>query len=142
MWAVNDLVELVQKNPDIVQWILMFSVSMFFGTIILVPWLITRIPNDYFTHKKRDHVLLLSRPKLLHMALMIIKNFTGAALVLLGILLLVLPGQGILTIVTGLMFLDFPGKFRVERWLASRHRVRLSMDWIRRRAGKEPLQFN
>jgi hypothetical protein len=38
------------------------------------------------------------------------------------------------------MLLDFPGKYRLERWLATRRAVWRSINWLRRRAGREPLQ--
>jgi hypothetical protein len=51
------------------------------------------------------------------------------------------PGQGLLTIAVGLILLDFPGKFRLERWLATRRSVWRSLNWLRRRAGSKPLQM-
>jgi hypothetical protein len=61
-------------------------------------------------------------------------------LVVAGLVMLVVPGQGLLTIVVGLMLLDFPGKYRLERWLATRPKVWQSINWLRRRAGYEELQ--
>ena len=37
---------------------------------------------------------------------------------------IVLPGRGLLSIVVGIVLLNFPGKFRLERWLVSRRPVR------------------
>ena len=60
---------------------------------------------------------------------------------LLGIMLLVLPGQGILTIIVGIILVDFPMKYRLERWLVSRKKVLKSMNWLRKRANKKPLKL-
>ena len=57
-----------------------------------------------------------------------------------GIAMLVLPGQGLLTIVVGIVLLNFPGKYRLERWLATRSPVWRSLNWLRRRAGRPELQ--
>ncbi len=67
------------------------------------------------------------------------KNALGYLFVLMGIAMLVLPGQGILTIMIGVTLLDFPGKYRLERWLVSRRPVLRSINWLRRCAGREPL---
>jgi len=44
------------------------------------------------------------------------KNLLGVLLFMLGLIMLVTPGQGILTLLFGLMLMNFPGKYRVERW--------------------------
>jgi hypothetical protein len=56
-----------------------------------------------------------------------------------GILLLVLPGQGILTLLVGLVLLDFPGKYQAERWIVERKYILQSINWIRVKAGEEKL---
>ena len=53
--------------------------------------------------------------------------------------MLALPGQGILTIITGLLLLNFPGKYQAERWLLKRRYVYQVIAWIRRTAGKPDL---
>jgi hypothetical protein len=68
------------------------------------------------------------------------KNLLGILLALAGLVMLVVPGQGLLTLVAGLMLVDFPGKYRLERWLATRPPVWRSINWLRRRAGREPLE--
>jgi hypothetical protein len=37
------------------------------------------------------------------------------------------------------MLTDFPGKYRLERWLASRKQIMTAMNMLRERAGKKPL---
>jgi hypothetical protein len=37
--------------------------------------------------------------------------------------------------------IDFPGKFRFERWLVAREPVRQSINWLRNRAGRPPLEL-
>jgi hypothetical protein len=69
------------------------------------------------------------------------KNLLGAVLVLLGIVLSLpgVPGQGILTILLGVMLLDFPGKRDLERKIVGRPKVREAIDRLRKRFGKQPL---
>jgi hypothetical protein len=68
------------------------------------------------------------------------KNILGGMLVMAGIAMFVLPGQGLLTLVAGLMLVDFPGKFRLERRLATQRHVWRSINWLRKRYGCEPLE--
>jgi hypothetical protein len=74
----------------------------------------------------------------------ILKNLAGVILVLIGIVLSLpgIPGQGILTILVGLMFTDLPGVRRLERSLVRRHGVRRALDTIRAKFGREPLKVD
>ena len=56
-----------------------------------------------------------------------------------GIAMLVLPGQGILTMLLGFILVDLPGKYRFERWLVTRPLALRSINLLRRRAGHDPL---
>ena len=69
----------------------------------------------------------------------LLKNTAGVVFLTAGVAMLVLPGQGLLTILLGLMLINFPGKRRFELALIRRRPVLKSVNWIRRRAGREPL---
>ena len=64
----------------------------------------------------------------------------GMVLLVAGILMLVLPGQGLFTMIVGLMMMNFPGKYKFERWLVERGPVLKSINWLRARAGHSPLR--
>lgn len=66
-------------------------------------------------------------------------NLLGAVFVIMGLLMLVLPGQGILTILIGLVLMNFPGKDRLIRYAVSRPRLLSSINSVRRRSGRKPL---
>jgi hypothetical protein len=70
-----------------------------------------------------------------------VKNLLGALLLVAGILMLVLPGQGILTILAALALLDFPGKRHIEMSILHIPMLLRSINWLRRRAGQAPLSF-
>lgn len=55
--------------------------------------------------------------------------------------MLVLPGQGILTIVLGISLLDFPGKRPFIRWLVSKPMVYRALDWLRKKTHSPPLDL-
>lgn len=117
------------------------SVVTFFGSLMVVPWLVVRIPVDYFAEEERHFIFLKDQHPVIRWVLLVIKNLVGVLFIILGIIMLVIPGQGLLTILLGIIFLNFPGKYRLERWFIQLRMVRRSVDWLRRRAGREPLIF-
>ncbi len=112
------------------------SVVVFVLSAILVPWLVTKLPTDYFLD---PHKHSTKRPWGVKRVL---KNILGGVVVLLGIVMLVVPGQGILTIIIGIVLTDFPGKRNLLWRLASRKYVRRGLNWIRKRANCQPLEFD
>jgi hypothetical protein len=117
------------------------SLFMFVGTLIAVPWLVVRLPADYFVHRRYYADRWKPRHPLLRIVLLAIKNLCGVVLVAAGVAMLLLPGQGILTILIGLMFLDFPGKYALERRLARVPQVLGAMNWMRAKANRPPLEM-
>lgn len=129
------------NNEALAWWLLIFSVFSFLATLIAVPIIIIKLPPDYF-HFRNRHPMPLSRTgRLLRTPLLIAKNMLGLIFLVLGILMLVLPGQGLLTMFIGLVLLDFPGKFKLERWVICRPTVFQSINWIRQKAGKAKLEI-
>jgi hypothetical protein len=118
-----------------------FSTISFFGTLMAVPVLVIRIPEDYFSENKRHRWEPWAHEHpVIRWALLITKNLLGYIFIVLGIAMLVLPGQGILTILIGVMFINFPGKYRLERWVVVRPPVLKTINKLRQRAGHAPLQ--
>ncbi len=113
------------------------SIVTFVLGIAFVPLWLTRIPPDYYVRAERPR---LSRSPL-RVAAVVLRNLAGALLVLLGVVLLVLPGQGVLTILLGFSLLSFPGRRRLELRILGRRRVLEAVNALRRRAGRPPLEI-
>jgi hypothetical protein len=77
----------------------------------------------------------------LRLTYLVLKNLAGTILVLAGAIMLVGPGQGAIAILIGIMLLDFPGKYRLERWVIRQRPVRRAVNWIRVKARRPPLQI-
>ncbi|MDA0822452.1 MAG: hypothetical protein O3C28_08515 [Proteobacteria bacterium] len=131
----------IHGNEDFVWQLAVFSAISFVVTLLLVPWIVVRLPSDYFLHRRRTPPVPKRHPGIV-MLIIIGKNTLGFVFVAAGIAMLVLPGQGLLTIMIGLMLANFPGKFRLERWTISQPSVLRSMNWIRAKAHKAPLLIN
>lgn len=113
----------------------------FFASMLLIPLIVLYIPSDYFTHPKRQKYLPEHYAPLLQWVLIILKNLIGVVFIVAGIAMLFLPGQGILTIIAGLFFVNFPYKYRVEKWIITRSKVLKTVNWIRKKAKRDPLQI-
>ena len=128
-------------NPDLMWQLAAVSVATFFTTLLLVPVILIRLPSDYFEYRRRKSRTEDHRSFVTILAT-VSKNILGFIFVVAGIAMLILPGQGILTILVGLMLINFPGKYRLEQWLVSRGSVIRSINWIRAKAHKPPLRIN
>jgi hypothetical protein len=112
-----------------------FSISL-----AIVSFIMVKIPPDYFK-KDRPRKLWADKPKLVRYLGIFGKNLLGVVLVVLGIVMSIpgVPGQGILTILLGVMLLDFPGKQNLEQRLVSRPHVLNAINKLRHKFGKPKL---
>ncbi len=117
------------------------SLLLFIVSLAVIPWLVTKIPADYFQPHYRAKLHSAVHRSAAARCLAVIKNLLGAALVCLGVIMLVTPGQGLLTILIGLILIDFPGKYALEQRLVAMPSVLNSLNWIRAKAGKPPLSL-
>jgi hypothetical protein len=118
---------------------ILFIVSLIisFGALAFV---MVKIPENYFsTHYVRD--FLPDSPWMVRWGAVAAKNVLGVFLIALGIVLSLpgIPGQGILTILLGLIMLDIPGKRPLESKIIKRKMVLDSINGLRARYGRPPL---
>ncbi|MCL5050742.1 hypothetical protein [Aliidiomarina maris] len=131
MPSFNTLVEWLQ--PYLV---LIASISALLAivSLVLVPILLVQMPADYFLAAHR-----IRRRHYTSRWLQILRNMVAVVLMLAGILMLVLPGQGLLTMMVAMILSDVPGKYRLERWFILRPGMLRAINWIRRRYHKKPM---
>ncbi len=137
----NQIQVSIRARPEIWGWSAGLSVVTLVGAMILVPVFLVALPADYFTRDRRHPRAAPARHPVLRMAGLIVKNLAGAVLAVAGLAMLVLPGQGLLTLMAALVLLDFPGKFRLERRLMSIGLVRRPVQALRRRLGRPPFEL-
>ncbi len=121
-------------------WLGIFSIVTFFLTIMILPLIIIRLPEDYFAREKPDG-FITRQNKGVRLTLFILKNIGGLILLIMGFLMLFVPGQGILTILAGLSVMNFPGKRKMEMKLASKKTVFKSLNWIRNKGQRGHFQM-
>lgn len=121
----------------------LFSLAGFALSLILIPWLIGRLDRDYFRAFALRVEMGAARPGTgASFVWALARNTFGLVLCVLGLVMLVLPGQGLLTLLLGLSLLDFPGKPLLFAWLLQRKSVRSALNWIRRKQGREEFFFS
>jgi hypothetical protein len=137
---MDGLLSTVQQyvSTDALVTLTVLSLVFFVGSLIAIPYILVRIPADYFDIRvprpwMKDHHPVLR--VLGHL----VKNAVGAVFLFAGFLMLFLPGQGILTMLIGVSMLDFPGKRKVEARMIGQPTVLSVINGMRQKFGKPPL---
>ncbi|MBT8119419.1 MAG: PGPGW domain-containing protein [Gammaproteobacteria bacterium] len=115
------------------------SAIMFIASILSVPFLVSLIPTDYFQYPDAYSLHHTFKHPVIRFFIISIKNIVGWLLFFAGIIMLILPGQGVVTIIMGLLLVNFPGKRKAEFKLISNQRILRSINWLRAKRNKEPL---
>lgn len=123
-------------------WMAIVSAFTFVSSLLTLPWLVARIPIDYFCHHKRQPTPLKQTHSIFRIVILVGKNLLGWVLLLGGIIMLFIPGQGLLTIAMGLLLMDYPGKFALERKIASNPKILNGLNWLRDKANVQPLEID
>jgi len=121
-------------------WASLASVIALLLTLLTVPWIVARLPADYFTREARNAWRRDEGEPWFADIVTVLKNLVGVLLALLGLVMLFTPGQGLLTLLAGLLLMNFPGKYRLERYLVMRPGVLRGMNWLRQQRGQVPFE--
>jgi hypothetical protein len=135
--VVTDIKILFADHAMLLSWLGGASLLMFVGSLIAVPLVLLRLPKDYL---HREHKLVREWPRFLYLPSMVLKNAFGALFLLSGLAMLILPGQGLLTLFIGLVMLDFPRKQLLVRRILGYWRFLRVINRLRTRFGKPGLE--
>jgi hypothetical protein len=116
-----------------------FAVSLVFS-FVCIGVVMVKIPENYFSsHYQQD--FMPGSSWIVRWGAVIGKNILGVLLVVLGLILSLpgVPGQGILTILLGLIMLDIPGKRPLEARIIKRPAILAAINDLRARYNKPPL---
>ena len=137
---LNSLLEILEAYRSLIIWFGSISLFIFLFSLLTIKWLVALIPEDYFINRKISKVRS-NNPALWYIVL-IVKNMIGYSLVLGGIMMLVLPGQGVFTIIIGLMLSNYPGKYAIEKKFIAIPSILKSINWLRNKSNKPPLNLS
>lgn len=141
---LTDLATTLHLNRErIILGVGLFLITLF-GSLAVTAFILIKLPPNYFKGKRPAAFGWQTTHPLMRILLVVGKNMLGVFLVILGIILSLpgVPGQGILTILLGVMLLDFPGRRRFEIYLVSRPRVFRTINNLRQRFAKPPLELD
>src|SRR6056297_525261 len=102
-------------DPSIIWWLVAGSVVMFLGSLLAIPAIIIRLPEHYFCGDCRSREPPAGAARMVYYTWLGGKNLAGIVFVVMGLAMLVLPGQGVISILLGISLTDFPGKFKLEQ---------------------------
>jgi len=120
-------------------WLGTLSLTIFIFSLLTIKWLVALIPSDYFIKKNNSE--FRSNYPIFWLVSIIIKNLVGYTLIVGGILMLVLPGQGLFTIFVGLMLSNYPGKFYIERKFIAIPSVLRAINWLRKKSNTPSIKI-
>ena len=137
--SFNSLIEIFNVYKNLILWFGSISLFVFLFSLLSIKWLVSLIPEDYFINKK-DSKIKTGNIFIWYIVL-IFKNLIGYSLILCGIMMLVLPGQGLFTIIIGLMMSNYPGKYSIEKKFIAIPTILKSINWLRRKSNKPPIRI-
>ncbi len=114
------------------------SLVGFVGTLVAIPFILVRLPPEYFD-ERHPRTWMQDHHPVLRLLGHIVKNAAGVVFLLAGFAMLFLPGQGILTMLIGISMLDFPGKRHLEAKFIGRPSVLHAINALRAKFGKPPF---
>jgi uncharacterized membrane protein len=135
-------------GADVIFLTIVISTASAIVYFIIISYIITQMDKRYFIRRQitAESAIVVPHLRLINSNLTqlinIAKIIVGVCLLLIGIVMLVLPGQGLITMLIGLSLLPFPGKDKMEQTILSRKSVRTSLNWIRVKAKKAPFIFD
>ena len=133
--------QLLQQYGYLGSWLAGFSVLALLVSALALPHFVAAIPDDYFS-KDTNLDDLRASLSIGEIVILALKNVVGVILILCGIAMLVLPGQGLLTLFAGIVLADFPGKHRLVRRIIQVPAVLDTLNYFRRKKNKPEFELN
>jgi hypothetical protein len=122
---------------NLVPWLVTFSLIAFVFSAFGVSIVLLRLPVDYLSNPAPS---TSPQSNWKHLLSKIGRNILGSIFLIVGTVMLLTPGQGILSIVVGLMLLDFPGKLILVRKILTKPRIFQTINRMRTTAKRPPLE--
>ena len=124
------------EHSSLLAWLGIGSLLSLVLVAALLPGVVVRLDADHFATSRAE---LMERGGIYRGFVRVGKNLLGAVFLVAGFLMLFLPGQGVLTMLIGLLLLEFPGKRAIERRVVRRPAVLGMLNRLRARAGRPPF---
>jgi hypothetical protein len=133
----SQIIDWIQTHDVLLGWAGLFSFITFVCTMVIIPIVILLLPPRYLLDPAQPAFNFNPLQKSVFLPL---KNTIGGFLVVAGIGMLFLPGQGLLTLFVGVVLIDFPRKRKVVRWFLGRKRLLRLINRFRARFNRLPME--
>lgn len=117
------------------------SVITFCISLLCIPWLVSKLPQNYFQNPKNRKETIASQSTISAPIVFLLRNLIGFVLFTAGIAMLFLPGQGIITMIIGIGVMSFPYKQYLIYRATRPTSIQSTMDWIRKKTGKDSFYW-
>ncbi len=128
--------QLVIDYQDYFIWMGIVSTVVFVVSLALMPYLLGLIDENYFVGLGKHQ---LKVKNFTHLLIVIIKSLLGFILLVVGVIMLITPGQGLISILLGLFLVEFPNKYKWELKLIHHNPTFKMLNWLRAKANKPPF---
>jgi hypothetical protein len=120
-------------------WVAWSILGMVISAAVVI-FILLILPHDYF-HSRRRSAFVEDQPFFFRWLMIVFKNLLGIILIAAGMILSLpgIPGQGLLTILIGLILVDIPGKGFLQDKLITTPAVINPINKLRARFGKPPI---
>jgi hypothetical protein len=121
-------------GADVIFLTIVISIVSAIVYFIIISYVITQMDKSYFIRRQitAENPIVVPHLRLLNSNLTklidIVKIIVGLCLLFFGIVMLVLPGQGLITMLIGLSLIPFPGKDKMQQIILSRKSVQTTLD--------------
>lgn len=122
----------------VLPWLPLLTVGGFVmaaASTIALPLVLIRIPADYFVSAHRNK----NDRSSLGWVIWLLRNTLAIVLLIVGLIMLVLPGQGFLMILIAFAVSTSYHKYSLERSIIRRKTVFKSVNWIRKLFHRSPI---
>ena len=137
-----EIMEWFRSHEKLLHQLGTLSLILLLVTVVVLPIAVAKLPDDYFEREKREPASSKRKHPLLWGIISFLKNLLGLFMILAGVVMLVLPGQGTVAILVGVAMTNFPGKYKLQRRIASQPAVLKTLNKIRKIAGEPPFQVS
>jgi len=146
IWMIGSILpmtgEWLRHHETLLGWMVVLSIATLVLSIVTTPFVVVRMREDYFVEDRQiSEDSFKGQHPVLRLVALTVKNLLGSILLLAGITMLALPGQGLLTILMGLLLMNFPGKRSLELRIMGIPSILKSVNWIRAKASRPPLKL-
>jgi len=137
---ISWMAEWIQIHEALFWWVGVLSLIMFAGSLGGLALMVVKLPAEHFVREHTRRPIIPIRNQAARICYQVVKNGVGIFFIFAGLVMLVLPGQGLIALVLGISLTDFPGRHRLVRAIIRKKRVLRSANWFRAKFDRPPLK--